>query len=548
MLQPDSMLKPGFLHANRAIQWFMLTLIACGVFLGLGTPRAWADEYIDRVNAFYADIRPELRSDPIILEALAQMDPVPAAVGSPDKAALLPASADSWNQVSDWATAEHQVAVLEAIDKVTKDTGTKRAMAFGQPYGIAALGSDPKQIKFIAAGLYTDLGDPPLLAAAQIKYLPKFDDIASLVHVEATRRLAQGDAAGALDVLTDWLWFARQIADREFFKEKHWAFQSMTQTARRIRDVVYNDSIGSKTLTPDEIKEALDRLLDYRGPIATDRIQLGRADFIAAEQLIETVFGNSDTIDVQIFAPTMARLASTRRPLRLFGEASRWESIAQRHANRKGTLEALEALKGDYQFRWTRKPFDPLLDQPYAADGYMSNTLLSNAVATVTRSLPDMRVLFDDRVLFKVELVGTRQAMALDGFHRENGAFPLDIAGVRPRFLVKLEADPLNPNRDRGQKPPMKYYVPIRDTKDRFAPGQTPEPQTISIITDGSENIQIKVDDSQFVLYSVGADGSPQWADVVQNTLDAPPGRDYLIWPPVLSVERITMMQAGAFK
>ena len=38
-----------------------------------------------------------------------------------------------------------------------------------------------------------------------------------------------------------------------------------------------------------------------------------------------------------------------------------------------------------------------------------------------------------------------------------------------------------------------------------------------------------------------------QWADEAQNTYNAPPGRDYLIWPPVMSVVRDTLRDSGAF-
>ena len=60
-------------------------------------------------------------------------------------------------------------------------------MAFGQLYGVEGV-----DIEMIAAGLYTDLGDPPTLAGARIGYMPMLDRLAILVNVEATRLAAEG--------------------------------------------------------------------------------------------------------------------------------------------------------------------------------------------------------------------------------------------------------------------------------------------------------------------------------------------------------------------
>ena len=92
--------------------------LVCAIML-LTCTGAFADDYIDQVNAFYTDIRADQRSDPIILAALAEMDAPPEAVDTPSKAAMLPASASAWSAVQEWAQMPQQVAVLDALGHVT---------------------------------------------------------------------------------------------------------------------------------------------------------------------------------------------------------------------------------------------------------------------------------------------------------------------------------------------------------------------------------------------------------------------------------------------
>ncbi|HZW09437.1 MAG TPA: hypothetical protein VFF69_05995 [Phycisphaerales bacterium] len=514
--------------------------------LGATAP-ARADEFVDRVNGFFESIRQDRRSDPVILRALAAMEDPPAGLRDPERAALLPAGSSGWDAIAAWAAGDAQGAVLAAIHEVGRDPGEQRPMAFGQPYGLAELGSTAEQIELIQAGLYTDLGDPPLLSAAQHLYLERFDHAACLVHVEATRRASEGDAAGALELLADWIGFARQIADREFHEEKAWAFDAMDLAVRRIRDVVYGDFRAERTLDAPALKGAIDRIQDEQGPLSTDRIQLPRADFIGVEQLIATVMTARGRVRPEVFAPTMARLAATDRPLRLFGEAARWESVAESHVDWFAANDALASLRNDYAFRWQRDRTDPLLAQPYVVENFTASAGFRDAVAVVTRSLPDMRDLFTKRLLLRVETVGSRGALGLVGFYYETHAYPLDLSAIRPRYVRELEGDPFAQPSQGGRRPPLTFFVPIRDTKDRFSDRQTPPPHEISVLTPDAPNVMISLRDDQFVLYSVGPDGARQWAEEVQNTADAPAGRDYLLWPPVMSIVRDSLAQSGDF-
>ena len=539
-------LPTPFLSPPRASFIRAAVLLALLVVTGLAS-LARADEFVDRVNALYADVRADRRSDPIILAALADLAETPAFLKSQRDAALYPSSGPAWGQAESWATASSQVALLEALDSITKEQDPRRMLVFAQPYGLAELGSDSAQIEFIQAGLYTDLGDPPLLAAAQHLYLKQFDHLARLVHVEATRRLAEGDPAGSLDVLADLIQFGRQILDREFHAEKMWAITTMSLASERMRDVAYNDMRSGGKLTPAQLTESIERLVDDRGPISIGRIRLPKGDFIAAEQLIATVMERRGSIRTELFASTMARLESTERPLRLFGEAARWRDAAQSHVNWTGANQMLEALRGDFEFRWTLSPFDPLMAQAFTIESVLENSFARDRLAVVSRSIPDMRELFAQRQILRTEILGTQNALGLAAFHAQNQRYPLDLSGIRPQYIKDVGIDPFNPSVAEGRQPPLVFFVPVRDTADRFANQPNTPPHVISILVPDAPNVSISLRADQFVLFSVGADGSGQWADEAQNTYNAPPGRDYLIWPPVMSVVRDTLRDSGAF-
>lgn len=539
-------LPTPFLSPPRASLVRVAVLLALLVVTGLAS-LARADEFVDRVNALYADVRADRRSDPIILAALADLVETPAFLKSQRDAALYPSGGPAWGQAESWATASSQVALLEVLDSITKEQDPRRMLVFAQPYGLAELGSDSAQIEFIQAGLYTDLGDPPLLAAAQHLYLKQFDHLARLVHVEATRRLAEGDPAGSLDVLADLIQFGRQILDREFHAEKMWAVTTMSLASERMRDVAYNDMRSGGKLTPAQLTESIERLVDERGPISIGRIRLPKGDFIAAEQLIATVMERRGSIRTELFASTMARLESTERPLRLFGEAARWRDAAQSHVNWTGANQMLEALRGDFEFRWTLSPFDPLMAQAFTIESVLENSFARDRLAVVSRSIPDMRELFAQRQILRTEILGTQNALGLAAFHAQNQRYPLDLSGIRPQYIKDVGIDPFNPSVAEGRQPPLVFFVPVRDTADRFANQPNTPPHVISILVPDAPNVSISLRADQFVLFSVGADGSGQWADEAQNTYNAPPGRDYLIWPPVMSVVRDTLRDSGAF-
>lgn len=501
---------------------------ACGVAL--------ADDFVNRVNEPFRAIRSELRSDPLVIPALAAMEPPPIAADRVERAMLLWAGAQGWNQAEAWAQGEKQQAVLRVIHDITQEQDYRVAFGFGQPYG--AQGVPVAQIR---SGLYTELGDPPLLAGARHLYLPAFDRAACLVHVEATRLAASGDPSAALDLLVDWTFFARQIADREFYAEVEWAMRAMRDALARMRDIAYEDSRGSGSLDPDRVKEVIDRI-EERGFLGLERITLPRADLVATEQAIARVYEERGGVNRATFGTTMARLRSADRPLRLFGESAKWDAVADRQKNWFDIREELNRVGNDWTSRWTLDWNDPRMTQAFEYRG------LGSFSSVIQGTLPDLSRLFELRQIVRAEAVATRHALGVYGYKLVNGQWPPTLAAIRPTWVPQLEADPFNPRRDRGAKPPLEFFVPIRDTRAQFGEREDPKPHEISIVMPEGGNFARRIGDDQFVLYSVGGNGGKDWARRVQNTGENIAGADYLAWPPVLSLQRQYLRETGQLK
>ncbi len=502
------------------------------------------EDYVAQVNRLYAGVHPEKRSDTVLLPVLAKMEPPPAAVSRVEKAMLLPAGSSAWDAAAAWAGGAPQRAALEALDRITQEEDPAEAMAFGQPYGAEGAISGPEGPAIVRAGLYTELGDPPMLAAAKFQYLPALDHLGCLVNVEATRLAAGGKPGDAIDLMVDWLFFARQMSDRAFYAEARWGIISMGEALARLRDIAYVDNRSSRALTRDQLGGVLGRIRD-QGYLRIDRLVFPRADRVAALQVIDKVFRPRGGPDQATFAPTMARLASTQRPLRLFSESARWEAAAARSANWFDQREELQRVYGDWESRWALRPFDALL-----ALQSQFERMDRARYAVLDAVLEDMSVLMNERDVVLTHLVGTRCALGLVAFHTVNGNFPRTLAGIRPEYIRDLGADPFNAaGRDVGRAPPLEFFVPIRDTRDRFGPRETPRPHEINVFTPGGEyNFQAKVGDDQFVLYSVGPNGAKEWAEYATGTPVRHSIGDLLLWPAPLSLYREELQRTGRLK
>lgn len=496
---------------------------------------ASAQDYLARVNDSFSLIRPELRSDTKLLPLLAKMEPAPVGADRFDQSRLLPAGSQVWSAASAWAQAPSQQEILKALAEVTAEEDYRFAFGFGQPYGTQGV-----PVAQIRAKLYTELGDPPLLAGARHLYMPAFETMGCLVNVEATRLVEDGKPSDAIDLLVNWLFFARQIADREFFAEMEWALSTMASTFERIRDVAYQDSQGARAIDPDRLLEVIDRL-DGSGFIGIDRLTLPRADMIGVEQTIARVYVNQGAVNKATFGSTLARLRSADRPLRLYGEAAKWDSIADRQKNWFDINEDVRKIINDWTSRWTLEWFDQRMTQAYEYRGLDASSSVIQATA------PDMGRLFDLRQIVRAEDVGTRHALGVYGYYLTMGAWPPTLAAIRPTWIGQLEADPFNPRRERGARPPMEFFVPIRDTRLQFGDRETPQPHDMNIVTPNA-NFSRRIGEDQFVLYSVGGNGGKDWARQIQNTAENAAGADYLIWPPIVSLQRQHLIERGQLK
>lgn len=514
-------------------------LLLATTLLTAAVPAARADEFLNRANQTYAGIRQSKRSDLVLLPVLAKTAPPPAAVSTSHKAMLLPHGAEGWDAAEAWANAPEQRAVLEAIDKVTQESNPVEAMVFAQPYGYEGV-----PIELVRAGLYTEVGDPPMLAGAKFNVLEWLDRAAILVNVEATRLAAAQEEAAAIDLLIDWLYFSRQMADRVMFTEFRWGVRSMIATLERIRDVAYTDfRYGDQSLTVEQMQELLKRI-ETGGYINPDRLRLPEGDQAAAKQMLARAFTPRQGPNPDTFGPLMAKLSSSERPLRLFSEAARWDRAGQNHANAFDVEDQINKIFGDWKGRWALSPMDPRMAEVFEYDR-MNKSRFQAVVATV----PNMTVLFNDRQVLRAQLVGTRTALGVLAFYYNNKNFPPAISSIRPRFVREIEADPFNPNTAAGQQPPMMYFVPNRINYRRPGPREEAKPHQINVFTqEGAYNFRILVGDDQFVLYSLGPDKAAGFAELVSGepAQDAP--GDLLVWPPVISLERQHLTETGQLK
>lgn len=506
-------------------------------------PAARADEFVDRANQPYSTIRAERRSDTVLLPLVLKMQPPPAAVARVEQARLLPATSADFKAVEAWTTAEPQKAVLEALPKVTTGESFTDGFAFGQPYGDQAVAAAPGGIALVQGGLYTELGDPPLLGNAQFKYLAGLDRVAILCHAEATRLAAAGQPDKAIEVLISLVFLGRQIAERAFVDEARWGMMTMSGGLERIRDVVYLDfraaGAGNPKITP-EMLAAFGRRLREDGYIRTDLISFPKADRIAATQAVEVSFQGSGTPSPATFGPTMARLASTDLPLRMFAESAKWDQVGSVHADKKETLDQIAKVHGDWQSRW---PLDWWDSRMNLASDYERTP--KGRFAVVFATLKDTSPLFHQRQLVRAQLVGTRMCFAVLGFHSRAKNFPPLLTSTTPQYIKSVEADPFNPDRARGKVPPMEFFVPIRDA-GRGAPGNGPH--EMNIMTPGLANFQVRIDRDQFVMYSVGPNGIRDLAKDVTGEPAKDAVGDMLIWPPAVSLIRQRLVETGQLK
>ncbi len=509
------------------------TLIA-GVF-GVAHGQTVAD-----VNKPFEAIAPNLRSDRVILPALAKVAPPPASVSSLAKARLLTVGKAGWSEAAAWSVGATQKAALEALVKVTRERDWHKSYAFGQPYGVEGVEPD-----LVRERLYTELDEANTLAAARSLYLSAFDRLEILVNVEATRLAGEGKVNEALSLLLAMLYFERQIADRAFFREVRWALVSMQGTLERLRDVLYTDSRTGKPVVTEaaimDLLVALDETTPTTSYLDLARIKWPMGDAIAARQAIALVTNRGTLIDQRAFAATMARIRTSEYPLRAFSESSRWSTLAAGQADPELQRKKIDAVVTDWSTRWPIPWFDRRMSLNWEYD-----QVNHDRYAPVVSALPNMTELFHQRHLASLEAVGTRTAAAMAATVMVRKSFPPDVTAVRPRYLRDVDADPYNPNRDMGAKPAPGYFIPAVVAAGGGREGRAGH--EMEVVTGTGNNFRVLLKDDTFVMYSVGTDLADHKARRVQNTWKRVEGADYLIWPPMLSLERQNLIDVGAMK
>ena len=508
-----------------------LAVAAVGVAALVGV----ADEWVDKANEPFRSIKPELRSDTIILPLLAKLTDAPGQFAKPAMAALIPASSDSFKAAAEWAQQDPQKAVLEGLTKVTTDDTKidwRKGFAFGQPYG--AQDVDPDMYNL---GMYTELGEPPTLAGAKILYLPTFTRLESLAHVEATRLAAEGKVVEALEVLVRFTHFARQIADRLFYAEQAWAYDAMIRSVERLRDVVYvsvrspSQTPTTTPLTPDILRTVLRRLKDRNGLIGVDRLKLPEAERFAMRQIVSRIFEPEGGPNAD-FSRTLARLGALKHPLRLFSEMAKWDAVSAAHADERRTRLFTDNVYNDWATRWELSPFDAKLK---LQGDYQKMDKVR--YAALDAMMGDISTLFPQRWRLQGELVGTRMGLAHAAYVLAQKVNAIDYTSIRTRILVDpAQGDSLDIDPFSSQKANLGFFVPMRDTKVQ---GVLPVKRyTIRVFVPGGEvSFDKLLGDDGFVLYGRGPDGDDTRVGRATQMINDEKG-DFLMWPPVISLHR----------
>ncbi|MBC7833658.1 MAG: hypothetical protein H7Y88_00975 [Phycisphaerales bacterium] len=504
-------------------------VVASFSVLALNPFVARADEFVDRVNAPYSRISDAKRSDLVVLPLLAKMAAVPGGLqdgGMLEDAALLTHEQAAFAEAAAWAQAPEQKAVLEALARVTEDDDPETRMVFAQPYGVE--GAAPELVE---VGMYTDLGDPPLLAAAKFGYLDGLEAVGLLAFVEAQRLVGEGKPGEAMEVLLDLIAFGRQLTDRAFVKERALGEMMMFIGFVSIRDIAYRDSKASThALTSDGIRAVIRRLDDRRATVGLERMLIPTGDQVALEQLLNRIYTSSGAADPESFATTLSSLSAAERPLRLFSEAARWDQVRAVAAPAEETRRALSRMYSDWVRRWSLQVSDPLLSSPTD----FSKVVQGRPNMAVLELAAPAERLFATRKNLMTEAAGTRMSLAMYGQFLKQGSYPLALTAVRPSFIQTIDVDPYIPSRS------IRFFVPVRDTK---GPQGTAQPLEMRVFPRKPlKPFSITLRDDVFVMYSIGPDEDDGHA---QNITQSDSGGDYLLWPPMLSLLRQSLIDQG---
>jgi hypothetical protein len=510
--------------------------LALSLFGFASLPAAAQDGFLDKINKRPSEIRGDRRADKILLPVLSKLQTPPAEVLADLEAGpawmLIDASVQGrWEKMEAWAKGEPQQAALKALADATKqfDRGDP-GMGWGLPYGATSEAAEAVRLD-----LHIDLGaEEPTIAEADPRYLPRVAWLEMLAHVEATRLLASGDTAGAIGTLVNVFFLGRELSDRELAVEVRRGFEIMIRALSRVRDVAYEDFRAERKLGIAELRTLIRRLDD--SALRIDRIRFPEGDRLGVEQLIARSFGAGGKPDAAKLGPMLARIATREQPLRIFNESARWGEASKSMGDRKSMEDALARVYGDWTTRWPIDPFDARMRETF------QHVLLNKAKYPLVGMLADLTVFYDLRQILHTEAVGTRASLGLLGYYYENLAFARTITSARPQWIGEKEPDPFNPEeRNRGGVPPLRYTRPVTDDAQK-------RPHAMTVVTGSGYNFRLNLDDSVWLVWSVGSNNINDFARFVQNTVQRVTAADYVIWPPIESLTRQHLKDLDALK
>lgn len=503
---------------GRRVRMFLSSL-ALGIAFAMPTACRAADDFITRLNKEYESVQADKSADRILFPLLVKMTPPPSSIPDVRSAAMISADNPDWAKIKEWAEGETQKAVLEAMTKVTSEENFKKSFEFSQPYGAdAAERIDPQ---LVIDKMYTELGEPALLAQADFLYLPRMNWLQILAHVEATRLVEDAKPADAMDRLVRLCWIGRMMANRQMQTEQTWGLTCMQLALMRLRDVAYLDSRRDDPRLIAEDLRGIIRRLAPEGYIGLGRIEPPRGNRIAADQLVAQVMVAGQGPDESRWSLFLSRIISRNRPLRMFSEAAKWEAIRPLHANTADTLKMIQRVYGDFAIRWTLDSYDPKLK---TQSDY--SKLDRARFALVDAMVVDMEFLTTIRAILAVEAAGTRMSLGAYGFRLLNRQNPPSLAAARPAIISRTDIDPYDPSRS-------KFYgykkVDAGATIDLVV-----FPEILGV---RGTQFGLVVREGQFIVYSAGPDGNDNGGRRATQTVVDEKG-DYLIWPPVISIYR----------
>nr|MCU0688720.1 hypothetical protein [Phycisphaerales bacterium] len=364
-------------------------------------------------------------------------------------------------------------------------------------------------------------------------------------HYEATRLMAAGKGDDALKLMVHWVYFARQIADRNFMEEKTVGTNMLILALQRVRDLAWQDFRSEKrTITAETIRDMLYQRLDAtRSVLNVERYLMPQGDFHAAEQITARTFTPNQRANAAEFARTFARVAAEDRPYRLFSENAKWTAMMQLHAETTETNRRVRGVFGDWDRRFQVGKFDLLHNIP--PDWARIDRVQFSSLDLILGNLGEVLQL---RNQFMIEAAGTRAALATYGFVLAKGQLPGDINSSTPQFIRTMDRDPFSRTNER-----FGFFVPIRDFTAQFGsldiaktlqPGREIDPNAPHLIRifpsmmgNNYPNFEVPLRADTFVIYSAGPDGNNNRMLTATQMIRDDKG-DYLIWPPVISLLR----------